>query len=140
MEISGEELSVVHQKIKEYRPMVEISRWLMDDCHLSFKDAARVRMDALKQIGVDLCTYAHHSQANLNVLHAQQEIEKKQQTQIKRQATLMHKRQLALDQIQNEHGVVNSSASLRQQNWCITCHDETFSCACEVKRVEDIPF
>jgi len=129
---------------REHRPAIEISRYLTRECGIPFKEAAEARMSVLKECGMTTYQQSALSQANLNVYHAKLAEEKKAATVAKRNATRARNKAAANMPMSPATIVEGQPIELPprppEKDACISCGDETFSCACDVKRTEDIPF
>lgn len=100
----------------------------MNACHLSFKDAAIVRKEALEMLGSNLSQARDNEREN-----KKKEAEKAESAK-------------AFISDSASHPVLEQAFDFESlhADWdkpkCVSCQDETFSCPCPVKYLEQIPF
>lgn len=100
----------------------------MNICHLSFRDAALIRKEALESLGTDL------NQAR----------DKERENKLAEVAKAESAKAFLADDTSTPTPEALFDFEALHKEWdtprCVSCQDETFSCPCPVKYLEQIPF
>ena len=117
MPLLEEQWDRVLSMTREHIPSVDINRWLIHTCKISFTEAAIVRAKARDLVGLNVFDYA-------KATHEPQPPK----------PTAPPERPLSFQDVQPlpQPKSINDS--------CVSCGNENFDCSCDVKRVDDITF
>lgn len=123
-------------------PNWQISRWLMNDCRLSFKEAAEEREQAIKRCGINYAQIKEKQKLNNEDGGEERSSSAvKIEDNVKPSSSLLFEiTEIESPNPNSEKESVAEDKKLYEKTGCVSCGDPFFGCDCEVKTVAQIPF
>ena len=131
MILSEEQQNQLLVKIREGIANWQIAGWLVEECGLSYRQAAQERFAALEVI---------KNEKNKEQEQRNKVIQKERLEAFEASIHSPSQDEGVGDETGASSEEIESEESAPQKIECLTCGDPTFSCDCSDKKISDIPF
>lgn len=153
MSLSSQQLQTLREMVSQGKPNYIVSQWLSVECGLNFSDATEERLKAVEW------HKTNEKEQSISNQTSEENRTLSPEAQEDRQGTLTPEQ---IEDNQREESSIGESATensgdeetinkteepeLHSENFyetkakCVSCGDDVYTCSCEVKTVEQIPF